>query len=517
MDSTLMFILGFLLGAIILYIFYSVFVKKGYIKSMESSRKIIEDAKRDAEILRARVESEANKRVAQMILEVNNEVKEKREETRRALKRINYREDLLDKKEKSLHSKESELYKRESDINDKQKSMDIEEKEMLNKKQEISRQLEKVANMSSREAKQQLIESVKESAMRESVEVLRKIEEETLETAKEKSSKILALTCDRISNSFINEKVSSTVSIPSDDMKGRIIGREGRNIRSFENVTGVDVIVDDTPEVVVLSSFNTYRRKIAQVALERLIVDGRIHPVKIEATVKKVKHELDEEAMSDTKKILFELNIGNINPNIIRLLAKLKFRTSYTQNILAHSVEVAYTAGIMASELGLRTKLAKRMGLLHDIGKALDQEAEGSHPELGADVARRYNEPEEVVNAILSHHGGIAPSCPESVLVSAADTLSAARPGARSELLANYIKRITELETVAKGFPNVKECYAIQAGREVRVIVNPDNINDDETYLLAKEIASEIKNKVTYPGEVKVTAIREIRATEIAA
>jgi len=517
MNSAIMFILGVLLGMIVLYVLYLVLVKKGYTKGIETSKKIIEDAKRDAEILSAKLEAEANKKIAKMVLEANNEVKEKREETKRMLKRINYREDMLDKKEKSLDIRESELRKRESEIDNRHKNIKEKEEELSAKEQEIIKQLERVANMSSKEAKEQLMASITDAAKRESVEILRKIEEDTQEMAKEKSAKILALTCDRISNSFINEKVSSTVSIPSDDMKGRIIGREGRNIRSFENITGVDVIVDDTPEVVVLSSFNTYRRKIAQVALERLIADGRIHPVKIETTVKKVKHEIDEEAISDVKKLLFELNIGNLNPNIVNLLAKLKFRTSYTQNVLSHSVEVAYMAGIMASELGLRIKLVKRMGLLHDIGKALDQEAEGSHPQLGADVARRYNEPEEVINAILSHHGEVAPSCPESVLVSAADTLSAARPGARSELLENYIKRIAELEAIAKSFPNVKESYAIQAGREVRVIVNPDNISDEETYLLAKDIASEIKKKVTYPGEVKVTAIREVRATEIAA
>ncbi len=517
MNNILIFIIGLLLGTGLIYIVDRFLTKKGYINGKEVSKTMVENAKNEAEKIKIKARSEADKKSDNIIFEAKKDAKDIKAEAKGILKRINYKEDILDKKEINLHGRETDLRKKESEIRSAMDSLEARKKNISQKEQTVVKELERVAGMSSEEAKQDLSNRMEEDARRESVEKLRKIEDETNDTAKDKAARILAVTCDRMAHTYISERVSSTVNLPSDDMKGRIIGREGRNIRSFESVTGVDVIVDDTPEVVVLSSFNTYRRKIAQVALERLIVDGRIHPVKIESVVKKVKAELDDEAMDYTKKLLLELNLSGININIVKLLAKLKFRTSYTQNVLAHSVEVAYITGMIASELGLRSKLAKKMGLLHDIGKALDQEAEGNHPELGADIARRYNEPSEVINAILSHHGAIEPSCAESVLVSVADTLSAARPGARSELLANYIKRITELEAVAKSFSNVNECYALQAGREVRVIINPKSTNDNDAYLLAKDIAKEIKKKVTYPGEVKITIIREVRASEIAA
>jgi len=361
-----------------------------------------------------------------------------------------------------------------------------------------------------------LLKKIEEEAKHEAAKMIKQIEEQAKEEAHKKAQKILALAVNRYAGEFVAEKTVSVVPLPNEEMKGRIIGREGRNIRAIEAATGVDVIIDDTPEVVILSGFNPIRREIARLALERLVADGRIHPARIEEVVDKVTEEIEAAIQEAGEQACFDVGVHGIHPELVKLLGKLKYRTSYAQNVLQHSVEVAFLCGIMASELGIDSKLAKRAGLLHDIGKAVDHEVEGPHALIGADLAKKYGEPEEVVHAIAAHHEDIQPKTVLAVLVQAADSLSGARPGARKELLEHYVKRLEELENVATSFEGVSKAYAIQAGRELRVMIDCEKVDENETYLLCKEIAKAIEERLTYPGQIKVTCIREKRAVEYA-
>ena len=401
-----------------------------------------------------------------------------------------------------LKSKEVELDKKLQDISDQHNKM-IEE-------------FERIAQISKEEAKQRLIDAITDEARRDAAGMVKNIEAEAKEEGERKAKEIVSLAIQKCSTEQATELTVSVVPLPSDDMKARIIGREGRNIRTLENATGIELIIDDTPEVVIVSGFDPVRRETARIALERLIQDGRIHPARIEETVEKVKKELEQQIKEAGESAMFECGIFGLHPELIKILGRLKFRTSYGQNVLKHAIEVSHLAGVMATELGVDANLAKRAGLLHDLGKAVDYEVEGTHMQIGADLAKKYRENHIVVNAILSHHGDVEPKTIEAVLVAAADAISGARPGARRETTTNYIKRLQKLEEISSGFKGVEKCYAIQAGREVRVMVKPEQVNDAQTVFLAKDIAKKIEQEMEYPGQIKVNVIREWRATEFA-
>ncbi len=370
--------------------------------------------------------------------------------------------------------------------------------------------------MTTEQAKRQIIEEMKTEARAEGAKYIKKIEEDTLELAEKKAQEIVSTAIQRLSSEFVAEATVSVVTLPNEEMKGRIIGREGRNIRALESATGVDLIIDDTPEAVILSAFDPVRRQLAKISLERLISDGRIHPARIEEMVEKVRKELDQSIKEAGEQAVFDLGLHNIHPEEVKLIGRMKYRTSYGQNTLAHSIEVANLCGLMAAELGTNIKLAKRAGLLHDIGKALDHEQEGSHAAIGAEVAKRFGEPREVLNAIISHHEEEPPNCLEAVLVQAADALSAARPGARREVLEAYVKRMESLEAIATSFPGVQKAFAIQAGREIRIMVHEDKVSDNDLIYLSKDIARKVESELAYPGQIKVLVIRETRAVDYA-
>jgi len=377
-------------------------------------------------------------------------------------------------------------------------------------------ELERVASMSQGEARDLLLSTVEQDARQDMARVIRQVEAEAKEDSDRRARKIVTLAIQRIASAQVSDVAISTVPLPSDDLKGRIIGRQGRNIRALERATGVDLVVDDTPEAVVLSVFDPIRREIARIALERLISDGRIHPARIEEVVKKVSREMETTIKEEGEKSAFDIGVHGIHPELIRLMGKLKYRTSYAQNVLHHSLEVAFLCGSMAGELGLSIKDAKRVGFLHDVGKAVDHEVEGSHALIGAELAKKYGESQKIVNAIASHHDEVKGGSIEAVLVQAADALSAARPGARREMLETYIKRLEDLERIANGFKGVEKSYAIQAGREVRILVESQEINDDQAVVVARQIAQDIEKELAYPGQIKVTVIRETRAVDYA-
>jgi ribonuclease Y len=376
--------------------------------------------------------------------------------------------------------------------------------------------LEQISGMTMEQAKEYILEKAREEARLEAARILKAEEEKALQEADRKAKEYIATAIQKYASDLAAETTVSVVTLPSDDMKGRIIGREGRNIRTFENLTGINLIIDDTPEAVTLSSFDPIRREIAKRTLEKLILDGRIHPARIEEVYNKVKEEIEEEFKEVGEDAVFELGLSGIHPEIIKLLGRLKFRTSYGQNVLQHSLEVAHIAGIMADELGIDSKTARRAGLLHDIGKAVDHEVQGSHDKIGAELARKYKEPEAVINAIEAHHGLAPFGSIEAILVQTADAISASRPGARRETLESYIRRLEQLEKIANSFEGVEKCYAMQAGREVRVIVKPEQISDEEAEILARDLARKIEEEMEYPGQIKVTVIREHRAVEYA-
>jgi len=431
-------------------------------------------------------------------------------------KRLQQRELNLERKAELIEKQSEEVVKTQEELKRKQKEIRDKELHLASLIEEEKRKLETIGEISREEAKNQLLKLMEEEAKKEAMKFQQKLEEEAKLNAEKKAKEILLTAMQRLAPEEASENVVSVVSLPNDDLKGRIIGREGRNIRAFEAMTGVDLIVDDTPEAVTLSSFNLYRRELARIVLERLISDGRIHPGRIEEVVEKVKKELDEKIVEEGNTAIFEVGIENVHPELVKLLGKLKFRTSFGQNVLVHSKESAFLAGIIASELGFDPKIAKRAALFHDIGKAVDQEVEGTHPEIGTEILRKYGEREEVIDAALHHHSDVDIARPYTVIVQVADALSATRPGARRDTLERYIRRIEDLEKIAASFKGVDTAYAISAGREIRVIVKPDIITDEEAKNLAREIAKKIEENMEFIGQVKVTVIREKREVDFA-
>ena len=443
--------------------------------------------------------------------EIERENRSRVEEMQKMEQRILQREETLDKRRESLDSKEGALAQREQRLGQREEEVRLEEARYKELQGQEILKLEEVAGMSAESAKQELMDRFLDEAKQDIAATIQRMEQDAKANVEREAQKAVALAVERYSNDHIAESVVSVVDLPSDEMKGRIIGREGRNIRALEMATGVDVIIDDTPEAVVISCFDNVRRETARLSLESLIHDGRIHPGRIEDVVAKTKKDVDTRIREAGEQAIFELGLEGIHPELVWLVGRLHYRTSYRQNALLHSKEVAHLCGMLAAELRLETTMAKRAGLLHDIGKASTHEIEGSHVQIGYDLAKRYNEPDEVLNAILSHHEDEEANCIESVLVKAADTLSAARPGARREMVQSYIKRLEALESIAESFKGVEKCYAIQAGREIRVAVTPDEITDAQASFLARDIAKRIEEERTYPGEILVTVIRETR------
>ncbi|MGA1847066.1 ribonuclease Y [Deferribacter abyssi] len=505
-------IIGFLLGIIIQK-------KKNEnenIRLNKTAEEIISRAKREADEIVKEAKLEAKEIIFKGKQELDKEVKEKRKELQLQEKRLISKEETIDKKLELVDKKEELISKREQELENKLLQIKEKMEEAENLRSQLLNEIEKVAGLTRDEAKEMLINEMVAEAKKEAARTLKEVEEETKLMAEKKAQSIIATAIQRCAPEYVGEVVVSVVSLPNDEMKGRIIGREGRNIRTFESITGVDIIVDDTPEAVILSSYDPFRREIAKMTLEKLIADGRIHPARIEEVYEKSKAELEKYILEIGEETAFNLGLHNIHPDLLKLIGRLKYRTSYGQNVLAHSIEVAKIAGIMAAELGLDEKLAKRAGLLHDIGKAIDQESEGSHTEIGVEIAKKYNEHPMVINAILSHHGEEEFKFVESVLIQAADAISASRPGARREVLESYIKRLEKLEEIAGSFEGVNKSFAIQAGREVRIIVEPDKIGDDEIITLSRDISKRIEEELTYPGQIKVVVIRESRAVEYA-
>lgn len=479
-------------------------------------KKILDDAKKEADVVKKEASIQAKDTVIQARNELEQEVRSRRNEFQNTEKRLSQKESNLDKKMEMLDRKEDELSKRERQIGGREAQVDSKIGEYDRILKEERERLEKISGVTSDEAKRMLMQAVEDEAKYEGTKIARKIEEEAREKADKKAKEILALSIQRYAGEYVAEDAVSVVSLPNEEMKGRIIGREGRNIRALEGSTGVDIIIDDTPEAVILSCFNPIRREVARIAIERLISDGRIHPARIEEIVSKVAEELEEKLKSAGEQAVFDAGVHNIHPEVVRLLGRLKFRSSYSQNVYQHSLEVAFICGIIASELKLNVQEAKRAGLLHDIGKAVDHEVEGSHSAIGADLAKKYGEAEPIVHSILAHHEEVPVSNLLDVIVQAADALSGARPGARREMLETYIKRLEELERIASSFSGVEKSYAIQAGREIRIVVSSEKMNDDAIYLLSKDIAKKVETELSYPGQIKVVVIRETRAVEYA-
>jgi ribonuclease Y len=441
---------------------------------------------------------------------------EKRKELGQTEERLEKRDSSLTKRGNGLDSREEDLSKREEKIQRRRQGLDDRERGLDTRKSDLLLKLEEVANLSRNDAKQQLINTITESAKLEAAKTIRTIEETALSEADKRAKKVLSVAIQRYAGEFVTERCVSVVSLPSDEMKGRIIGREGRNIRALEAATGIDLIVDDTPEAVVISGFDPVRRQIARISLERLIADGRIHPSRIEEVVNNTKKELNKIMKESGEQAAFELGLTGLHPDIIKTIGRLRYRTSYGQNMWSHSIEVGFLCGLMASELGLNVKLARRCGLLHDIGKAMDHDQEGSHAIIGASFCKKYGEKDVVINAIAAHHEEVKPTSVFSHLVMAGDALSGARPGARREILESYIKRLEDLERISKSFKGVSECYAIQAGREIRVMVEQEKVSDDEALILSRDIAQKIEEELVYPGQIRITVIRETRAVEYA-
>ncbi|HPZ81581.1 MAG TPA: ribonuclease Y [Candidatus Atribacteria bacterium] len=471
-------------------------------RAWEESLRQVEASKKEALIL-------AKEEVLEDRKALEEEVQRKRKELQSFESRLLRREEMLERKLEQIEKTESLLRKRQEEIEQQRETVEVLKSRQI---QELSR----IASLSVEEARQELLERVEKTLDYEIGMKIKEAEERAKREAGKVAQKVVVQAIQRYAADFTVENTVSVVNLPSDEMKGRIIGREGRNIRTFEIITGVDLIIDDTPEAVVISSFDPIRREVARLALEKLIVDGRIHPARIEEVVEKSKSEVEEKIIQEGEQALFDVGVKGINEELIKLLGKLYFRTSYGQNVLQHSKEVAYFAGLMASELGVDTTLAKRAGLLHDIGKAVDHEVEGPHAKIGAELASRYGEKEEVVHAIEAHHGEVEAKTLEATLVQAADAISASRPGARRESLESYIKRLEKLEKIADGFEGVEKSYAIQAGREARIIVKPDKIDDAQAAKLAYDIAQKIEKELEYPGQIKVTVIRETRVVEYA-
>ena len=470
---------------------------------------LVEKAKREAEATKKEAILEAKEEVHRLRNDLDRDSRERRNEIQRLERRILQREESLDKKSDLLEKKEETINKRLQEIDQMEENV----QQLYAKRRE---ELERISNLTSEEAKEILLGEVRKEVSHDAALLIKEIESKAKEEADKKSREIITTAIQRCAADHVSESTVHVVALPNDEMKGRIIGREGRNIRTLETLTGVDLIIDDTPEAVILSSFDPIRREVARIALEKLIVDGRIHPARIEEMVERAKKDVENDIKEEGEQATLETGVHGLHPEIIRLLGRLKYRTSYGQNVLKHSIEVAYLASVMASELGLDVNLAKRAGLLHDIGKAIDQEQEGPHALIGGDFAKKYHESPLVVNAIAAHHGDVEMMSLEAVLVQAADAISAARPGARRETLEAYIKRLEKLEEIANSYEGVDKSYAIQAGREIRIMVKPEQLDDAGSIELARNLAKSVEEQLEYPGQIKINVIREIRAVDFA-
>ncbi|MDA8432204.1 MAG: ribonuclease Y [Nitrospiraceae bacterium] len=479
-------------------------------------KKMAEEAQKEAESLKKEATIEAKDIVYQAKTEAEKELRERRSELNHLEKRLRQKEESIERKFDVIDKREHDLGRKEKDFSAKERSIQEKENRYGQLLKEQTAVLERLSGISSEEARQEILRRTEEESKFEVAKLVKKIEDEAKENADRKAKEIMGSAIQRYASDYVADATVTAVSLPNDEMKGRIIGREGRNIRALEAATGVDLIVDDTPEMVTLSAFDPVRREVARLSLERLISDGRIHPTRIEEIVEKVRKEVEINVREEGEKAVFDLGLSGIHPELVRTLGRLKYRTSYGQNMLQHSREVAYIAGMMAGELGVDAKLAKRSGLLHDIGKAVDHEIEGTHQEIGANLVRKFGENNKVVNAVLVHHGEGEPITVEAALVAAADALSAARPGVRRESIEHYLKRLETLEKMALSFKGVDKCYAIQAGREIRIIVKPEDVNDEMSSMLARDLSKKIEAEMSYPGQIKVTVIREARYVEYA-
>ncbi|MEK6525710.1 MAG: ribonuclease Y [Nitrospirota bacterium] len=482
----------------------------------EQARQLVQGAEREADNLVKEAQLEARGLLFQARAELEKEQKDKRSELGVHEQRLLQREENLERKTGAVEKREAETQKRDLALAKREEALAAKEAACGQAIREHRQALERVAGLTVEEAKRQLLGEIESEARLEAAGVSKRIVDEAKENAEREAREIIARSIQRVTRDYVSEATISVVPIPNDEMKGRIIGREGRNIRAIEAATGIDLIIDETPEAVVISGFDPLRREVARISLERLMQDGRIHPTRIEEIVEKVKADVDKLMVDEAEKVIYEVGLSDFQPELVKVLGRLKYRTSYGQNNLYHAREAAYICGIMAAELGLDVKLAKRGALLHDIGKAVSQEEEGPHALLGADIAKRYGESPKVVNAIAAHHEQVEPICVETVLVASAEALSAARPGARREALESYVKRLEKLESLASGFKGVQKAYAIQAGREIRVIVRQEEVGDEESAQLARELAKKIEQDLTYPGQIKVTVIRESRFVDIA-
>jgi len=513
-------LLSVLVLALGLYVVYLISKKKvieGRARvEAEKAEEVILGARREAENILKEAALQAKDHMIQVKLDFERETRDRKNELNQVEKRLLQKEDALEKKNEHIETRNAEVVKKERELVEQERKIDATRVDLEGKIAQTQADRQRIAGLTAEQAKAEIVEMIVNEAKLEAGKKVRVIEEEYKEEAAQKARKMIAISVQRYAADYVTEHVVTAVPLPSEEMKGRIIGREGRNIRAFEAATGIDVIIDDTPEAVILSGFNPVRREVARISLSRLVQDGRIHPARIEETVEKVTREVDETIREAGEQALFDLGIHGVHAELVKLIGKLKYRTSYGQNIYTHSLEVAFLCGMIAAELGLNAKMAKRAGLLHDIGKAVDHEVEGPHALIGADLARKYGESSRVVHSIAAHHEDESPRDILPILVQAADALSGARPGARREMLANYLKRLEELETIAKSFSGVEKSYAIQAGREVRIIVDNQKITDDAAYILARDIAKKVETDLSYPGQIRVTVIRETRAIEYA-
>ncbi len=503
----------FILGSVIFFfigISYRKRIAEATIGSAEEqAEKIVNDSRLDADRLKKEVVLQAKDEMMRKKDEFEAEVKLRKKEIQDLENRINQRQDLVDKRAALIEEKENNITKRNEDLNKREKELD-------NAKEREIEALGKIAKMSTEEAKEAIMRELKDDMAKEMAEYIRQEEENAKEEVDKKAKELLVSTIQRYATDHTSEATVTTVSLPNDDLKGRIIGREGRNIKTIETLTGIDLIIDDTPDVIVLSSFDPIRREVARIAIERLIADGRIHPGKIEEMIDKAKVEVENTIKEEGERAQYETGVMNLHPDLIKILGKLKYRTSYGQNVLNHSIEVSNLCGLLAEELGLNVTIAKRAGLLHDIGKSFDQDVEGTHVSLGVELLKKYKEKQEVIDCVEAHHGDIDHKSLESVLVQIADTISASRPGARRETVSTYIKRLQKLEEICNSYKGVDKSYAIQAGREVRIIVKPDQVDDDSIVVMARDIANQIEKEMIYPGQIKVNVVRETRAIDVA-
>jgi ribonuclease Y len=512
-------ILGFLIaaaGAAVLYLFLRRrFASQA--RSLQGEReRIVADATREADTVRREAQVQARDELLKARSAFEQESREQRTNLQAAEKRVASQSVDVERQAARIESRLAELERRDTNLRDKEKEAEAARGELQAALAEARRALEQVAGMNRDEARKALLEEITAESRHEAAKRIRQIEEEAHAEAERRAKKVVAVAIERLAGEFVAERTISIVHLPTDDMKGRLIGREGRNIRAIEAATGVDLIIDDTPETVVISCHNPVRREIARIAVEKLVSDGRIHPGRIEEIVRKAEQEVEETVRESGQKALFEVGVHGVHPEIIKLLGMLKYRYSYGQNVLAHSVEAAFICGVMASELGLNAKQARRAALLHDIGKSLTHEVEGSHALIGADIARKYGESAKICNAIAAHHEEVRAETMLAPLVDAADALSGARPGARREVLESYVRRLDDLERISNSFGGVEKSFAVQAGREIRIFVEPARISDDEAVVLARDVARKIETEMTYPGQIKVTVIRETRASELA-